>query len=300
MNRSTFVATLALVAAASAALVWSLARGADGVARADERALALEARLAQMEESLARLSEHVERNQARLEQASGPALRLAQASPDVAMDAVSAAADDVAATGADDDLTAADQTAAAPEGALDLQELMLRLRSGELDDEEKFGLWQKIAAAGQLDEALALVEEAIQLDPTNPDLRVHLGSAYLQKVFTVPEYAKGTWAIKADGAYDQALELDPKHWEARFSKAISLSFWPAITGKQPEAIRQFETLIEQQEARGGAEEGYDQTYLFLGNLYQQTGKTEQAKAIWQKGSALFPQNAELKAALAGS
>jgi tetratricopeptide (TPR) repeat protein len=73
---------------------------------------------------------------------------------------------------------------------------------------------------------------------------------------------------------------------------VSLSFWPPIMGKQPEAIQQFEMALAQQEARPSRPE-YAQTYLFLGNLYRQQGNAARAKEIWKKGSELFPENDEL-------
>jgi tetratricopeptide (TPR) repeat protein len=105
--------------------------------------------------------------------------------------------------------------------------------------------------------------------------------------------------MKADGAFDQALELDPRHWDARFSKAISLAFWPPIFGKQAGAVKNFETLMLQQEEAGGASQPqYAQTYQFLGNLYMQQGNSQKAREIWSRGLRFFPNDATLKESLA--
>ena len=80
--------------------------------------------------------------------------------------------------------------------------------------------------------------------------------------------------------------------DARFSKAISLSFWPPVFGKQTEAINNFEILAAQQ-AQQPQEPKFAQTWLLLGNVYQQIGKSEQALAAWQKGLSIFPDNAQL-------
>jgi cytochrome c-type biogenesis protein CcmH/NrfG len=63
-------------------------------------------------------------------------------------------------------------------------------------------------------------------------------------------------------------------------------------GKQPEAIRQFEVLLSNQEALPARPE-FAQTYLFLGNLYHQKGDQEKAAETYKKGAGLFPQNDEL-------
>ncbi len=203
-----------------------------------------------------------------------------------------------AAAAGDDDAGA--PTDAAQEPELDdaaLQALLAELRAGDLDFDEAQKYWSRIAAAGRLDDAIDMFEEMVELDPNNPDLHADLGAAYIQKVNSVSDMEKGIWAFKADQAYDQALQIDSGHWDARFSKAVSLSFWPPIMGKQPAAIQHFETLLDQQEQKGDLSPKYEQTYVFLGNLYQQAGKIDQAKAIWQKGLAKFPQSDWLKSSI---
>ncbi|MCE9592559.1 MAG: tetratricopeptide repeat protein [Planctomycetes bacterium] len=155
-------------------------------------------------------------------------------------------------------------------------------------------IWKAIRDAGLLDEVVAEYERRAEADPKNPDLHSELGSAYIQKIFASSQGPEsGKWAMKADGAFDHALELDPQHWEARYSKAISLSFWPPIFGKQAEAIHNFEILVEQQ-SHGPSAPQFANTHLCLGNLYQQSGQMDKAKAAWQQGLALFPDDAELK------
>jgi tetratricopeptide (TPR) repeat protein len=122
---------------------------------------------------------------------------------------------------------------------------------------------------------------------------VELSEAYVQKIFEAGGGPMaGVWATKSDKVLDEALELDPHHWEARFTKAVGLSFWPAVFGKQGESIAQFETLITQQEA-GPTKPQFANTYLLLGNLYLQSGKNDLAIATWQKGAGLFPDNTSL-------
>ena len=103
---------------------------------------------------------------------------------------------------------------------------------------------------------------------------------------------KGAYAVAADRTLDRALELDPNHWDARFTKASSLTFYPPIMGKQGEALRHFEILLEQQKALP-PDPTHSQTYLFLGNLHQQMGDYQKASRIWKDGLALFPENSDL-------
>lgn len=158
------------------------------------------------------------------------------------------------------------------------------------DDE----FWQKLRDTGRIGEVIAELERMVDADPTNPELQVALGGAYLQELFGVGASPKaGTLAMQADAAFDRALELDPNHWDARFTKAVSLSNWPAFLGKSSAAIQEFETLLQQQ-ANMAPDPQHAQTYLYLGNMYQQTGQMDRALETWQNGFALYPDAAFLK------
>jgi tetratricopeptide (TPR) repeat protein len=166
--------------------------------------------------------------------------------------------------------------------------------------EDREALWKRIREAGLLDAVVAEFERRAKEAPSDPQIQTELGEAYLKKTEEVGQTAEaGTWATKADRAFDKALELDPEHWEARFVKAMALSFWPAVFGKQTEAIKHFETLVAQQE-RQAPRAGFDDTYLMLGNMYQQMGKADQALGTWQRGLQLFPDNADLRQQIANA
>lgn len=122
------------------------------------------------------------------------------------------------------------------------------LKDAKSDRTKWDALWNEIRNAKQLDDVITMLEDAVKTDPQNTDAKVDLGNGYLQKTFAAgggPE--AGKWAMKADKSFDDALAIDPNHWEARFTKAVSLSFWPPALGKQGEAIKHFETLLGQQE-----------------------------------------------------
>jgi tetratricopeptide (TPR) repeat protein len=175
-----------------------------------------------------------------------------------------------------------------------------RLLSPDLNEAEFQAIWKEVVDNGEVDALVALFEARAAADPNDPEARVDLGRAYLQKLFTVgdgPE--KGTWAIKADEAFDAALELDDHNWKARFTKAVSLSFWPPIFGKGPEAIQHFETLVVQQSGQASSPE-FLQTYTMLGQLHVQQGQKEKAIAVWQHGLLKFPGHAELEQLIANA
>lgn len=189
--------------------------------------------------------------------------------------------------------------AASAETALTVEAALAALCDPNATYQDRAAMWEKVGKAGLLDAVVKSMEQNAEREPNNAQLRVDLGKAYVQEILASSDMAKGKWAVKANSAFDAALELDPNHWEARFTKAVSLSHWPAIWGKQGQAISEFETLIRQQDA-GPKKPEHAQSYLFLGNMYESTGAADKALEAWQKGLDLFPDNVELKQQVAGS
>ncbi len=177
-------------------------------------------------------------------------------------------------------------------------QLLAALEDPNLSGLEVQELWQRMRDEDRMDEVLAAFEARAEADPSDPQAQVALGEAYLQKIQEVGNGPlAGVLATQADQAFDRALQLDPTHWDARFSKAVALTFWPPVFGKQNEAIATFESLVAQQ-ASMVQEPHHSDTHLLLGNMYQQIGETQKAIEAWQAGLALFPGNAELAAQLA--
>ncbi len=187
-----------------------------------------------------------------------------------------------------------DANLAAREREQRIFDAIARLGGDKLSDSERSRLWKELFEAGLGDQVLAEFEARAERDPNNPDARVDLANAYLQKLFNSPMGPEsGMWGTKADKAFDAAIALDANHWEARFGKAVSLSNWPAFLGKQPEAIKHFEILIDQQ-ARQPKQSQFANTHLILGNMYLQMGQKDKALATWQQGAAQFPDSEALR------
>jgi tetratricopeptide (TPR) repeat protein len=205
-------------------------------------------------------------------------------------DSQAAAAGDATASPA-----AEPSTPPASAGELGVDDAFEQLTSGNLSEEQRQKLWAEMGKRGLSDALVAKFEAAVEGSPNDPDLRVDLGSAYIQKIFEAGGSTPlaGMWAMKADRAFDAALALDDHHWDARFSKAVSYSFWPPALGMQNKAIAQFEVLIEQQQSEPPQPQ-FANTYRFLGTMYQQTGNPQKALQVWQQGLALFPGDDELK------
>ena len=155
-------------------------------------------------------------------------------------------------------------------------------------------IWARVRESGRIDEVIEAFENRTRENPNSPDAHADLGDALVQKIITTSnDVEKGMIAMRADGSYDEALELDDTHWRARFSKAMSYTFYPDFTGKKAEAIDHFEILVGQQQSRA-SQPGFDQTYLILGNLYEQRGQSDKASEIWRQGLTTHPDSTGLR------
>lgn len=149
--------------------------------------------------------------------------------------------------------------------------------------------WQRAYAAGKMEAVLGKFEALAAANPKDAKAQMDLANAYLSFLQLSPN--KGPLAEKSDQALDRVLAIDERHWEARFTKAISYSFYPEFTGKPKEAVAQFERLVAQQEGMPPQPQEA-QTYLMLGNLLERRDPAK-AKEIWAKGARRHPENAEL-------
>ncbi len=182
--------------------------------------------------------------------------------------------------------------------AASLSRMVDVLVSPQASYQQKQQAWKQLREAGKLDQAIAELEQRTASDPRNADNPAALGHAYLQKCGTIQDLREqGILAMQADKQFDTALSLDSSNWEARFMKAVAMSYWPPNLGKSDEVIQHFQTLIQQQEAQAPQPQFAD-TYAWLGDQYQKAGHADDARAVWQRGAALFPADEKLQTKLA--
>jgi tetratricopeptide (TPR) repeat protein len=294
--------TLVLGAAAGGATALVLRPAAARAAETPAQDAVHAAELVRAVEALSERVDALESGRGQLELARGSAAPAAGAARVPAQDLEALVARLVDERLAADGTQGADDAPAGSgdEAPFDARAALDELTAPGLSEMQRQELWQRLAQAGRLDELVALFEERAEQRPNDPDAQVDLGQAYLQKVFASGNGPMaGKWAMDADRSFDRALTLDERHWDARFAKAVSLSFWPPALGKQGEAIKHFETLVAQQE-QTSQEPKHAQAYLMLGNTYQQIGDQAKALAAWQKGAALFPDDAALAQQIANA
>ncbi len=151
-------------------------------------------------------------------------------------------------------------------------------------------LWKRAFASGHMDDVIAKFEALAQANPKDIPAQMDLARAYM--AYLQMDQSKWQLSMKADKVFDDVLALDNTHWEARFTKAVSYTFYPDFLGKKKDAIANFETLVHQQELQP-VQPNQAQTYLYLGNLLEQTDP-KRAQEVWARGAQRHPDNAELR------
>lgn len=164
--------------------------------------------------------------------------------------------------------------------------------------EEKQTAWHAFPDTNRLTHAITELERMTRDESASAQCHAALGQAYLRKCGMIQDVREqGILAMQADKVFDTALELDPSNWDARFTKAVAMSYWPEQLNRRDEVVEQFCTLIEQQETQP-QQPHFAMSYLQLGQQYQQAGYPDLAQQVWQRGAALFPGNEDLRTKLA--
>jgi tetratricopeptide (TPR) repeat protein len=289
MQPAVIVLFSALVSAGAAAGVSFALRPAE--------APSLQPSIAEVQQSLAKLTDQQQALQQRLDSlAKAPAV--GSAPVDASLRSAAAPSDEQVAAAVDAYLQRRAQAAAAGSGApavaadgkptFDLDTDFAALLGNSYWDNPE--AWKKAFAAGRIGEVVAKFEALAKAAPNDTKVQMDLANAYLAHYQM--DQSKWQLSMKADKVFDKVLALDDKHWEARFTKAMSYTFYPDFLGKKKESIEHFELLVQQQDSMP-VEASQAQTYLYLGNLLE-ARDPQKAREVWQKGARRHPENADLQ------
>ncbi len=154
------------------------------------------------------------------------------------------------------------------------------------------------AATQAADRAEAAFTAWAQAEPANPEpLNGRAQVISRCRIPFAPFMEQGVLVGRSNQLAEKALALDPTHWSARYLLALNHYYTPEFLGRTPDAIENFEILIEQQGDRTDFPEMAG-PFAYLGDLYERVGRHEDAVAIWNRGAALFPDDARLRERLA--
>jgi DNA-binding winged helix-turn-helix (wHTH) protein/tetratricopeptide (TPR) repeat protein len=133
------------------------------------------------------------------------------------------------------------------------------------------------------DEAIALLERAVSLDPSCAGAFAQLARAYNTRAFKFTSQAEGRrFRENADVALTKALDLDPNLAEAHFARGLIL--WTQAKGFPHElAIRSFKKALT-------LEPDADETHHQLSMVYAHVGLLDEALALVERAIELNPNN----------
>ncbi len=169
---------------------------------------------------------------------------------------------------------------------------------------DKHNLFQQLVKAGQIDAAIADLQQCAAANPNDPEIPTTLGEALLNKLRDLHDSGKGDnndmgiLAMQADQSFNAALKIDPANYEAQLVKSISQTFWPADPARDGQVVQTLAGLIDRQETMT-QQPDFAQTYLYLGNEYQKIGQPDKAQATWQLGLQKFPNDPTLLKKISG-
>jgi tetratricopeptide (TPR) repeat protein len=173
---------------------------------------------------------------------------------------------------------------------------LLSAKSGD----EKHKLFQQLVQSGQIDQAIAELQQRAAQNPSDPEIPTTIGEALLNKLRAIYEAGGGQnndelgiLAMQADMDFNAALKIDPQNWEAQFVKASSMYYWPSNPQVDNDVVQRLSSLIDQQETMPSQPQ-FAQTYIVLGNEYQKLGQPDKAAATWQLGLTKFPNDPTLQ------
>jgi tetratricopeptide (TPR) repeat protein len=162
---------------------------------------------------------------------------------------------------------------------------------------DRWKLLRQLKKAGELDAAIAELQQRAADNPNDVETQNALGEALMSK-FPIQDYNQSAMlGLQINQAFDAALKLDPANWEAQYSKADALSGWPPQMNTGPEVIQQLSSLIDQQETMTPQPQ-FANTYALLGDEYLKLGQTDKAQATWQLGLTKFPGDPRLQKRIA--
>lgn len=161
----------------------------------------------------------------------------------------------------------------------------------QLPLDERQSVLRSLGKKGLLKKATEELRELVDRYPNDPDAHYLLGNSLASSLRAGGVSAKEAADLARDArkSLSDALEQDPEHWEARFTRAMLNAFAPGASGRQIEAISDLKRLAENQD-HSRPERRDASTWYFLGNLYLQQQQREKARSAWSTGARLFPED----------
>ena len=110
---------------------------------------------------------------------------------------------------------------------------------------------------------------------------------------------QGELSAEAIGLLQDALDIEPRNWIARFVLASIYLRSPAFLGRAPMAAKEFDELLRQQGDRTDSPM-YARVFELRGKMLSRANLPDSARALYLRGSRLFPADSALRALAANA
>ncbi|HEV3075532.1 MAG TPA: hypothetical protein VHB47_14015 [Thermoanaerobaculia bacterium] len=188
---------------------------------------------------------------------------------------------------------AAPSSAPAPAPALEHMEAALAADPDNLRYASEYR--HAVIRAGAYDRALDFFAKLVADHPGSAFAWLNYGYVYVDKM---PSAGAITQVILANDAlrqFTRSIELKAS-WIALYTRGNSYLYWPKVFGRGPLAVADLERAVAI--SKSEPKRAYQaHAYAALGEAYWRTDQPERARAAWEEGARLFPQDAVLKALL---
>ena len=154
---------------------------------------------------------------------------------------------------------------------------------------------QAVIQAKEYDRCLKFFEKLVADHPKSGNAYLNYGFAYVDKI---PASGSITQVILANTAlsyFTKSIELQPS-WIGYYTRGNSYLYWPKIFARAHLGVDDLEQCMKMQKS-DKQRKYFVRAYISLGDGYFKMEDIPKAKAIWQDGVKLYPDNAQLKARL---
>jgi tetratricopeptide (TPR) repeat protein len=158
--------------------------------------------------------------------------------------------------------------------------------------EEYIGQAEELKNAGQFDEAISAMEQAVEEYPESSDAYAQLGIMLGEKAQRMRDYmALMEIATRIFSLWDKALELNPNNFMARFYRGAWSVNMPKSMGQLEKGIGDLEITAQAlvQSPDPSSKEQLVEAYQYLADGYQKNGEYGKAKIANEKIIALVPE-----------
>lgn len=158
---------------------------------------------------------------------------------------------------------------------------------------------QAYQESGQLDKAVATMEQAIKEHPESSKAYGYLGDLIGEQAQKTKAYGEIFFALEhAFAMWDKAIELDEKNYEARFTRGAWGVSIPKFAGRLDGGIKDLEYMVQVLQYAPGeeAQQHLVSAYNYLGSGYLKQNELEKAEHAFRNVIEMAPETEQAETA----